>query len=308
MDTSRRPWLVPAAFILLGCLWGSSFLWIKIAVSELPPATLVALRMTLGAAAMLIFLRLIGQRLPRSPRELGHLAVMGALNSGVPIFMISWGEQYVDSGTAAVLNSLVPIYSLVIAGLIIRTESVTALRAAGVVVGFAGTAVLASREFGFSASPLAILGALAVAVAALFYALGASYAKYRIRTTHPYVAAGGALAFAALYLSVAAVFLDGGISLPTQPGPIAAVLWLGLLGSFGAYLLYFFLIQHVGATVSTMITYLFPVVGIALGVTFLGESLDLLLLAGTALVVLGIALVGLRYDAAVSLATRLARR
>ncbi len=140
------------------------------------------------------------------------------------------------------------------------------------------------------------------------YAVGASYAKYRIQSTDRYVVAGGTLAFAALYLWIGAFVADGGPVLPTQPATIIGLLWLGLLGSFFAYVLYFYLITHLGATVSTMVTYVFPVVGVTLGVVVLGEVLDARLLLGTGLVVLGIAIVGLRYDAVVSLATRVARR
>jgi drug/metabolite transporter (DMT)-like permease len=102
--------------------------------------------------------------------------------------------------------------------------------------------------------------------------------------------------------------VDGGLALPTQPATIIGLLWLGLLGSFFAYVLYFFLITHLGATVSTMVTYVFPVVGVTLGVFVLGEVLDARLILGTVLVVIGIAIVGLRYDSVVSLATRVARR
>ena len=304
---SERRWLLPAAFVLLGLIWGSSFAWIEITIEELPPATLVAERMTLGAVAMLVLL--LFTRPPRPTRgQVGHLAVMGAVNAGLPIFLISWGQQYIDSGTAAVLNSLVPIFSLIIAGAILRTESWSALRVFGILLGFAGAAVLASREFAFNPGPAAIGGALAVTAASASYAVEASYAKYRIQSTDRYVVAGGTLAFAALYLWIGAFVADGGPVLPTQPATIIGLLWLGLLGSFFAYVLYFYLITHLGATVSTMVTYVFPVVGVTLGVVVLGEVLDARLLLGTGLVVLGIAIVGLRYDAVVSLATRVARR
>jgi drug/metabolite transporter (DMT)-like permease len=304
---SERRWLLPAAFILLGTIWGSSFAWIKVAVEELPPATLVAERMALGAVAMLVLLAFT--RPPRPTRgQVGHLAVMGAVNAGLPIFLISWGEQYIDSGTAAVLNSLVPIFSLLIAGFVLKTETWSLLRVMGILIGFAGAAVLASREFAFNPGPAAIGGALAVTVASLSYAIGASYAKVRIVSTDRYVVAGGTLVFAALYLAIIALVVDGGLALPTQPATIIGLLWLGLLGSFFAYVLYFFLITHLGATVSTMVTYVFPVVGVTLGVVVLGEVLDLRLILGTALVVIGIAIVGLRYDSVVSLATRVARR
>jgi drug/metabolite transporter (DMT)-like permease len=255
---------------------------------------------------MLVFLLFTRPAWP-TRSQIPHLAVLGAVNAGLPIFLISWGEQYIDSGTAAVLNSLVPIFSLLIAGLLLRTETWSALRVLGVLAGFAGAVVLASREFGFNPGPAAISGALAVTVASLCYAIGASYAKHRIQSTNRYVVAAGTLIFAALYLWIVAFAVDGTPALPTQPVTIAAVLWLGLLGSFVAYLLYFYLLTHMGATVSTMVTYVFPVVGVGIGVLVLNEVLDLRLLLGTALVVLGIAVVGVR-DAMLSFATRFARR
>jgi drug/metabolite transporter (DMT)-like permease len=295
-----RRWLLPAAFLLLGAIWGSSFAWIKIAVEEIPPATLVAWRMTLGAAGMLSMLLVLRVPMPRRPRELVPLAVMGAINAAIPIFLISWGEQYVDSGTAAVLNSLVPIFSLILAGLVIRTEPVTAIRVAGLVLGFVGAALLAGRELELRTDASGLLGALAVVLAAVSYAAGASFARYRIRHTHRYVVAGGTLVFAAIYMWVLALAADGGVILPAAGPTIVAVLWLGILGSFIAYLLFFFLIEHLGATMASMVTYMFPVIGVAIGVLLLGERMDLRLAFGTALVVLGIIVVTLRYDAQVS--------
>jgi drug/metabolite transporter (DMT)-like permease len=298
--SSPARWLMPAVFILLGLIWGSSFLWIKIALQEIGPATLVALRMSLGALGFLVFLPFIGERLPRQWREWLPLAVLGLINTGLPIFLISWGELHVDSGTAAVLNSLVPLFSLIIAGLWLRTEPVTALRVTGLILGFGGAAVLASRELALDADPMGVIGALAVVAAAASYAFGASYARHRITRTHRYVVAGGSLIFAALYLWVLAIVSEWPLEVPTQPDGIVAVLWLGLLGSFVAYLCFFFLIHHLGATLATMVTYLFPVVGVGLGTIFLGELLDLRMITGTILVLAGIVVVGLRYDARVS--------
>jgi drug/metabolite transporter (DMT)-like permease len=299
--SSRARWLTPAVFVLLGLIWGSSFLWIKIALQEIGPATLVAQRMTLGALGFLIYLPFIGERiLPRTWREAVPLAVLGMINTGLPIFLISWGELHVDSGTAAVLNSLVPLFSLIIAGLWLRTEPVTALRVTGLILGFGGAALLASRELALDADPMGVIGALAVVAAAGSYAFGASYARHRITRTHRYVVAGGSLVFAAIYLWVLAIASEWPLRVTTQPDGIVAVLWLGILGSFVAYLCFFFLIQNLGATLATMVTYLFPVVGVALGTIYLGEVLDLRLIIGTLLVLAGIVVVGLRYDSRVS--------
>lgn len=298
---SVRPrWLLPAAFVLLGLIWGSSFAWIKIAVDEIPPASLVAWRMGLGAVGMLVLLAFIRVPMPRGAREWLPLVVLGAVNAAIPIFLISWGEQFVDSGTAAVLNSLTPIFSLILAGLVLRVEPVTALRVGGLVLGFLGAALLASREFDLRADASGLIGAGAVVLAALSYAVGASYARHRIRSTHRYVVAGGTLVFATIGMVVLAFITDGGVILPTQPDTILAVAWLGLLGSFVAYVCFFFLIEHLGATVASMVTYVFPVVGVTLGVLLLNERMDARLILGTALVLAGIIVVTVRYDAAVS--------
>ena len=298
MPAAPRPaWILPAAFIGLGLIWGSSFAWIKIAVEEIPPATLVAWRMTLGAIGMVgLLVVLRGVPMPRGMREWLPLVVMGAVNAAIPIFLISWGEQFVDSGTAAVLNSLVPIFSLIIAGLMLRTEPVTALRVGGLVLGFIGAALLASRELELRADSSGLLGALAVVLAAISYAVGVSYARHRIKSTHRYVVAAGTLVFAAIDMWVLALVIDGGIVIPSQLDTIVAIVWLGILGSFIAYVLFFFLIEHLGATMAAMVTYLFPVVGVGIGVVLLGERLDARLTLGTLLVLIGIAVVSLRFD------------
>ena len=298
---SVRPrWLLPVAFVLLGLIWGSSFAWIKVAVEEIPPASLVALRMGLGAVGMLALLAYIRVPMPRGAREWLPLFVLGAVNAAIPIFLISWGEQFVDSGTAAVLNSLTPIFSLLIAGVALRVEPVTALRVGGLLLGFLGAVLLASREFELRADASGLIGAGAVVLAAFSYAVGASYAKHRIRSTHRYVVAAGTLVFAAFDTAVLALITDGGVILPTQPDTILAVAWLGVLGSFVAYVCFFFLIEHLGATVAAMVTFMFPVVGVALGVLLLGERMDVRLILGTVLVLMGIIVVTLRYDAAAS--------
>lgn len=300
---AQRPWLVPAAFILLGLIWGSSFMWIKIGVEEMDPATLVAYRISLGALAMLLYVRVTGEKVPRTLRELAPLSALGLVATALPFFLITWGEQYIDSGTAAVLNSLTPIFSLILAGTILHTESVTLVRVLGLVTGFGGAALLASREFALRGDPLALIGVGAVTVAAISYAAGASINKAMVHGTPRNVVAAGNLTFGSVYIWVFALISGANPALPTQTDSIIAVAWLGLLGSFFAFLLLYFLIAHLEATVATMVTYLFPVVGVALGVIFLGEVLDARLLFGTVLVVVGIMVVSLRYDQIVRVAT-----
>jgi len=305
---ATRPWLLPAAFILLGLIWGSSFLWIKIGVQEMDPATLVAYRISIGALAMLAYLRLSGEWLPWNARELAPMAVLGMVATALPFFLITWGEQYIDSGTAAVLNSLTPIFSLILAGLILRVESVTLVRVIGLVIGFGGAALLASREFALRGDLLALAGAGAVTVAAISYAAGASISRSMVHGTPRNVVAAGNLVFGAIYIWIFTAVSGSDLGPPSQLDSIIALLWLGLLGSFLAFVLLYFLIAHLEATVVTMVTYVFPVVGVVLGVVFLDELLEARLAIGTALVVIGIVVVGLRYDQVVRWASGVSGR
>jgi len=222
--------------------------------------------------------------------------VLGLVATALPFLLITWGEQYIDSGTAAVLNSLTPIFSLILAGLVLRTETVMLVRVFGLVTGFAGAALLASREFALRGDVLALAGTGAVTVAALSYALGASLNKAMVHGTPRNVVAAGNLVFGAVYIWIFTALSGSDLGPPSQLDSIIALLWLGLLGSFLAFLLLYFLISHLEATVVTMVTYVFPVVGVALGVVFLDELLDARLIVGTVLVVVGIVVVTLRYD------------
>jgi drug/metabolite transporter (DMT)-like permease len=274
-------------------IWGSSFLVIKMALDELPVATLVGQSLAIGACAMVAFLLIAGYRLPRSPRGLAPLAVMGLLNPALVFLSIVWGEQYVDSGTTAVLNSMTPLISLVIAGVWLGSEPVTAIRVVGLVIGFAGAIILAFRELGLRDDPLAILGMGAMFLAVWLNAAAASLAKHWTLTLHPSVVAAGSVCSAAIYVFPLALITDGGVILPTHPDTIAAVVWIGLVATFAGWLLYVSLLAKLGATRATMVNYMFPVVGVALGVLVLGELLDIRLLMGTTAVVIGIVIVSL---------------
>ena len=148
----------------------------------------------------------------------------------------------------------------------------------------------------------------AVTVAAISYAGGASVSKAMVHGTPRNVVAAGNLTFGAVYIWFFALISGANPALPTQADSIVAVVWLGLLGSFVAFLLLYFLISHLDATRTAMVTYLFPVVGVTLGVVFLDEILDLRLVIGTALVLIGIVVVSLRYDQVVRLVTGLRGR
>jgi drug/metabolite transporter (DMT)-like permease len=288
---SRIDWLV---FLAMGFMWGSSYLFIKIGVDHgLQPFTLVMYRLAIGAALLATVVAWFREPLPRDPKMYGHLFVMGVVNIAIPFALITYAEQVVDSSLAAVINGAVPLFVIVIAALFLRGERITINRVAGLVVGFVGIAVLV----GFDVTQLGsanTLGELALLGATISYAIGAVYAKAHIHGLRPMIPALFQVFFALVVITVLAFVTEHPLSAIPGPEALVAVAWLGLLGSGLAYLAFFRILGRWGATRTSMVAYLLPVVGIALGAVVLQEPLAPSTLLGTALVICGIALVNSR--------------
>lgn len=287
----RLDWVL---FLLLGFFWGSSYLFIKIGVDAgLQPFTLVTLRLFIGFVLLASVAAAARVRLPRSLRTYGHLLVIAVLSVGLPFSLISWAEQSVDSTLAAVINGAVPLFVIVIAATTLPDERLTPARVTGLLIGFVGVAILV----GFDPAVLAgtaVLPALALMGSSVSYAAGGVYARRFLNDVRPMINALFEVGFALVIVGALAFFLDGPISLPAQADAWLAVIWLGLLGSGLAFLIFFRLLGRWGATRTSLVAYLLPIYGIVLGALVLGEAVDLRLVIGTALVIAGIALVNLR--------------
>ena len=289
------------AFGLLGLIWGSSFLWIRIAVQDIGPFTLVALRLLFGLLGLLAVMAYKKQPIPRDRRTLRSLAIMGIINTALPFTLISWGETRIESSLASILNGTVPLFAIIIAHLWLHDERITLARIIGLLVGFVGVVILVGRDFDIESLGGNFLGQLAVIAASISYAVSATFSRKYLRGQAPVVQSTMTLlvADALMWLSLPAVHcftpsLDAPNQFPTLPITWVAIIWLGVLGSCVAYLMYFWLLNTWGVTRSSLVTYIFPVVGLILGIVFLGETIDWRLVAGSALVVSGIAVVNLR--------------
>lgn len=289
-------------FLLLGLVWGSSFLWIKVALGnngqpflgiDIPsttqafsPLLLVTMRLAFGLAGLAVLMLTRGLSVPRDLRTLGICAVVGLFNTALPFVLITSGETRIASSLASILNGTVPLFAIVIAHFTLHDERMTWGRIFGLCVGFVGVVVLVSGESGESAG--SVWGQLAVAGAALSYAGAASYTRRYLRGLSPITQSFTTLVFAELYLIVAVLVVEHPLAWPTHLLMWTATAWLGILGSCVAYILYFSLINAWGATRASLVTYIFPVVGLALGILVLGEQPQWNLFAGTALVAAGI--------------------
>jgi len=283
-----------AAFTVLGLLWGSSFLWIKIAVEAVSPFVVVALRVSFGLIGLLAVMYWQRQRVPRDRPTLLKYLFMGVFNVVVPFLLITWGETHIDSSLAAILNATTPLFVIVIGHFLLHDEKITVPRLAGLLVGFAGVIVLVAQDFKPGMLRGDLLGQLAVLTAALSYAVALVFSRRYLRDTKPVVQSTMMLVFATAIMWVITPVTERPLALPAQPLAWVAVLWLGMLGLCAAYLLFFWLNNVWGPTRASLVTYVFPVVGVVLGVIFLNESLNWNMVLGSALVVGGIGVVNRR--------------
>jgi drug/metabolite transporter (DMT)-like permease len=274
-----------AMFWGLGLIWGSSFLLIKVGVEELGPLPLVSVRIGLAALLMALFLGVTRRRWPQTRRERLALLYVGVMNTAVPFTLITWGEQDIDSGLATVLNATVPLFTLVFAHFALADERISPQKVIGLLTGFVGVAILASRS-AESSSPNTLAGQVAVLVASASYATSAVVIRRYLRRVDPFVIAGGSLMIGGTVvvtitlLTVHPLPDVGALSLKA----IAAVLTLAVTNTVVAYFLFYHLIDAWNATRTTLVTYVMPPVGVTLGAIFLDETVDWKIVTGAALI------------------------
>ncbi len=299
--SNRLDWLL---FVLLGFFWGSSYLFIKIGVEAgLEPLTLVTLRLLIGGLVLATVVAVAREALPRSLRTYANLFVLGILSVALPFFLITWAEQSVSSALAAILTAPVPLFVILIAAVFLRDEQITANRLVGLAIGLIGVAVLV----GFDPADLAsgtLVAEIALIGAAASYAAGGVYARRTMKGLRPMIPALFQVTFAFLISGTLALIFERPTEVQLTPEIAFAVLWLGILGSGLAYLIFFRLLGRWGATRTAMVAYLLPVFGIVLGAVVLSEPVDARLLIGTALVIGGIFLVNSKYGARPLMARR----
>jgi drug/metabolite transporter (DMT)-like permease len=288
--SNRIDWLV---FFALGFMWGSSYLFIKLAVDDFGTFTLVALRLIVGALLLWSVVRIAHQPLPRERRIYGHLLVMAVINITIPFLLITWAEQSVESSLAAILTSPVPLFAIVLSSIFLADEPMRVNGVVGLIVGFIGVVIITSR--GLTGEGSSVIGELALLGAAFSYACGAVYSRRNVRGLPPMIPAVFQVTFAAIITGVVALLFEHPWTAQPDAEAIFSILWLGILGSGLAYLFVFRLFAAWGATRTTLVSYLIPVVGIVLGYLVLQEPVDATIIVGTALVIAGIGLVNSRF-------------
>jgi len=275
--------------LLLAFIWGWSFLFIKVAVEGMTPTTVAFLRISLGAVVLRAWLRWRGVPPPRDAQVRRWAVVVGVVGSALPFTMLAWGEERISSALTAVLNASTPLFTAVAAAVIVG-ERLRVLQITGLLVGLGGVSVAA----GLGAADLtdsSVAGALASVGAGACYGLAFALMRAHLVGIPPAVAAAAQLSAASVLLAPIALATSVHDGFDPTWRRLGAVLVLGVVGTGLAYLLNYRIIADVGATRASLVTYIIPIVAVAVGVVVLDEEFQLRILVGGVLIVVGISLV-----------------
>lgn len=277
-----------AMLIALSVLWGGSFFFVGVAVADLPPLTIVTLRVGLAAITLWGIALVMGLRPPQGVRIWTAFLGMGLLNNVIPFVLIVWGQTQIASGLASILNATTPLFTVVVAGMLLPDERATSLKLVGVAVGFIGVVVMiglpATGEGDSTVAQVAIIAA------ALSYAFAGVYGRrFKAMAVNPIVTAAGQVTASALVMAPIALTVDGPLDIAGPSfGTWAAIIGLAVLSTAVAYVLYFKILESAGATNLLLVTLLIPVSAILLGSMFLNETLEVVHFVGMVLIALGL--------------------
>ncbi len=275
----RRSW---SMLLVLGAIWGASYMFIKIGLRDLTPEMIAFVRIALAALILVPLAHSRGALRGLRPLA-GWFLLIGSVQVAVPFVLIGLGEEEISSGLAGILVATTPMFTALLAIWVDHEERSHGLRLVGVATGFAGVALLLGVDLGGSGAEL--LGGLMVVLAGLGYAIGALLAKHKLEGVQPIAMSAGVMASSTLVLVPAAV--AGAPSEMPGLGPVAAVVTLGVVGTGFAFILLYSLIASVGPARTWLVTYIAPLFAVAYGATLLDEEITAATIGGMALILAG---------------------
>lgn len=278
---------------LLSCMWGPSFLLLKIAIKEIQPITIACLRSVIGALILIAIVKSKKYRFPKLGLIYVHFLLIGFFSIALPFSLITWGERFIQSALAAILNGTVPLYALLITFFFIQEEKIDMNKIIGLMLGFTGVAILLYPSFS-SEEVGKLSGVIAVSIAAVSYAIGAVYGRIKMKGQEPFIAPAMQLLGSSLILIPVSLIFERPLKfLPLiSLESILSISYLCFFGSAIAYILYFKILDVAGVSFLTNVTYIMPVYGILLGYIFLNEKLTFYTYLGALLILIGICISG----------------
>lgn len=276
-----------AMLVLLSMLWGGSFFFVGVAVNELPPFTIVILRVGIAAIVLWAVILVMGLKIPKDPHVWFAFIGMGLLNNVIPFALIVWGQTQIASGLASILNAATPIFGVVVAGILLPDERITRLKLIGVIAGFMGVVVMIGMP---SSGGSSMIAQLAILGAALSYSFAGVYGRrFKVMGINPIMTAAGQVTSSTLVLVPIVFMVEGKINIASISVSVwASIAGLAILSTAIAYILYFKILERSGATNVLLVTLLVPVSAILLGSLFLNESLGFIHFIGMLLIALGL--------------------
>jgi drug/metabolite transporter (DMT)-like permease len=289
ISTIRKPSLADVGKLLfVGALWGGAFIFIAVALDDFGPISIASWRVSLGAVVMVVIAMLIGQSFPRARRDWRNICIVGCLNSAIPFFLISWGQQFISSAETAILMAMGTFFALIVSHFTSHDERINMPRALGVGVGFIGVLVLVFWDIS-SAGMGSLAGQLAVIIAGCSYATSSIVSR---RLTHlPMISTSAAtLVSASLYMIPLAFLLEDPLPSEVAQTSLFALAYLGVIATALAMTLRFYIIRANGAVFMSMVGYLVPLFGVLWSALYFADAINLQTLLALALILIGIAL------------------
>jgi drug/metabolite transporter (DMT)-like permease len=275
--------------VVLSMIWGSSFLFVELAVDHVAPITIVFFRVGLAALALILYCLFKRLRIPLEGKHIRQYVIMGFLAHALPFALITWGQTHITAGLASIYNATTPLFTVLVAHYLLADERANKTKFIGVLTGLAGVAVLIGGNLkGLSFQN--ILGQMAGLCAAISYAFSVVYGR-KFSGVKPAGIAAATLTGATLLIAPLAFIPGSSVTTLPPASAVAAIVALALLCTAIAYIIYYWILEHAGATNLSLVTFLIPASAIMLGIVFLGETLALNHIAGLALIFCGLILV-----------------
>lgn len=281
-------------WLLLCGIWGSTWLFIKLGLEDLPPMTFAGIRFVISCLILFVLIRARNISLPGKSRDWLLLLITGVMSFTLNYGLVFWGEQYITSGLAALLQATLPAFGLVFAHIHLPGERMTWVKTIGVVLGVFGVAVVFSNQLAI-AGERALAGCVALVLSALFAAYSNVLVKAHGKNLEPAILAAGQMFFGLIPLMLVGFLLEGNpLSLRWTPMALVSLLYLAVVGSVIAFLLYYWLVHNMDVTKTMMIALVTPVVAVVLGMVVLGEELSWRTIIGGLMIMGGIGLIVVR--------------
>jgi drug/metabolite transporter (DMT)-like permease len=285
---ARVVWLV-----LCG-IWGSTWLFIKLGLADLPPITFAGIRFVIASAILVTWIRIRRLHFPKHRRDWTLLAVTGILSFGLNYGLVFWGEQYISSGLAALLQATLPAFGLVFAHIHLPAERLTWAKIAGVVLGVCGVGVVFSNQLAIEGRQ-ALAGCIALILSAMFAAYANVLVKARGTRMDPAILACGQMFFGILLLLAVGIPLEGNpLNFRWTPIALVSLLYLAIIGTVIAFIMYYWLVLNIDVTKSMSIALVTPVVAVILGMIVLDEEIGWRTLIGGTMIMIGLSFIVIR--------------